>query len=53
MAYAWYNISAANKDGNALVWKEEVAKKMTKEQIALAQDLSREMIKANPKLMGE
>ena len=52
-AYAWYNISAANKDGNALVWKEEVAKKMTKEQIALAQDLSREMIKANPKLMGE
>jgi hypothetical protein len=28
-------------------------KKMTKEQIAEAQKLSREMIEANPKLMGD
>jgi hypothetical protein len=27
--------------------------KMTKEQIAKAQDLSREMVEANPKLMGD
>ena len=52
MAYAWYNISAANKDGNALVWKEEVAKKMTKEQINEAVKLCDEMNEANPKLMG-
>jgi len=30
-----------------------VAEKMTKEQIAEAQKLSREMIEANPKLMGD
>jgi hypothetical protein len=29
-----------------------VAKEMTKEQIAEAQKLSREMVEANPKLMG-
>tara|TARA_Y100000588_G_scaffold395261_1_gene521995 strand:- start:99 stop:230 length:132 start_codon:yes stop_codon:yes gene_type:complete len=29
-----------------------LAESMTKEQIAKAQDLSREMIMANPKLMG-
>jgi len=34
-------------------WKSEVAEEMTKEQIAKAQDLSREMIEANPKLMGD
>ena len=31
--------------------KPKVGKKMTKEQIAKAQDLSREMIEANPKLL--
>ena len=50
--YAWFNI-AANGDENAKEGKSIVAKEMTKEQIAEAQKLSREMIKANPKLMGE
>ncbi|MBH54249.1 MAG: hypothetical protein CMI18_07865 [Opitutaceae bacterium] len=51
-AYAWLNIAASNDDK----WKEtksELAQKMTIEQIAEAQKLSREMIKANPKLLGD
>jgi TPR repeat protein len=52
-AYVWYNISAANGDENGKTQKAMVAEEMTKEQIAKAQDLSREMIKANPKLMGD
>jgi hypothetical protein len=40
-------------DQNALVWKAQVVKEMTKEEIALAQKLSREMVEANPKLMGD
>ena len=52
-AYAWYNISAANGQELGKESKALVAKEMTKEQIAKAQDLSREMIEANPKLMGD
>jgi len=33
--------------------KASVAEEMTKEEIALAQKLSEEMVKANPKLMGD
>ena len=39
-AYAWYNIAQANGDENAKERKAIVAKEMTKEQIAEAQDLS-------------
>ena len=52
-AYAWLNISAANGDENGKTQKAMVAEEMTKEQIAKAQDLSREIVKANPKLMGD
>jgi hypothetical protein len=52
-AYAWYNIAAANGNELAKEGKTTVAELMTKEQIAKAQDLSREMIEANPKLMGD
>ena len=52
-AYAWWNISAANGDEFAKEWKADVAEKMTKEQIDEAQKLSREIVKANPKLLGE
>jgi len=51
-AYAWLNISASNGQEQATEWKSRVAEEMTKEQIAEAQKLSTEMIKANPKLMG-
>ena len=52
-AYAWYNIAALNGSANGNKGKEKVAEEMTKEQIAEAQKLSREMVEANPKLMGE
>jgi uncharacterized protein len=52
-AYAWLNIAAAN--GMEIVEKGKtlVAKKMTPDQIAESQKLSREMLKKNPKLMGK
>jgi hypothetical protein len=51
-AHAWYNIAAANGHEVAKKAKTMVAEEMTKEQIAEAQKLSREMVEANPKLMG-
>ena len=47
-AYAWWNICAANGNELGKEWKQKVAEEMTKEQIAKAQDLSREMVKAHP-----
>ena len=52
-AYAWCNIAAANGHESGMEYKQSIAKKMTKEQIAKAQDLSQEMIEANPKLRGD
>jgi len=52
-ACAWINIAQANGNAGAKGYKQSIAAKMTKEQIAKAQDLSREMVKANPKLLGD
>jgi len=53
-AYAWYNIAAANGQAIAPARnKRIIAKKMTAEQIAKAEQLSREMIKKNPKLLNK
>jgi len=52
-AYAWYNIAAANGDEGGKKFKTLVAEETTKEQIAEAQKLALEMIKANPKLLGD
>ena len=51
-AYAWFNIATAN--GLALAKKNKgiAAKKMTADQIAEGQKLSREMLKKNPKLLN-
>jgi hypothetical protein len=51
-AYAWYNIAAANGFESGKEWKAELAEEMTREQISKAQDLSREMVEANPKLIN-
>ena len=51
-AYAWWNIAAANGDERYKKMKTTVAELMSKEQIAEAQKLSREMLKANPKLIN-
>ena len=50
-SYMWYNIAAANGQEQAKKNKPLIAKKMTAEQIAKAQELSKEMIKKNPKLL--
>ena len=52
-AYAWYNIAAANGSKIAKGNKPKIAKDMTPEQIAKARELSREMIKKNPKLLNK
>ena len=52
-AYAWINIAAANGDEMAKQNKPIFAKKMTPEDISKAQELSREMVKKNPKLLNE
>ena len=44
-AYAWYNIAASKQE------LDDLAKKMTPEQITKAKELSREMVKKNPKLL--
>jgi TPR repeat protein len=51
MAYAWWNIASANGEATAKLSKKDLAERMTKEQIAEAQKLSREMGEANPKLL--
>ena len=43
MAYAWFNIAGANGNSIARENKSKVAKRMTKEQIAEAQKLSRKL----------
>ena len=50
-AYAWVNIAAANGDANAKKYKTLTAKKMTPDQIAKAEELVKEMVKKNPKLI--
>jgi len=51
-AYAWGNIAQAKGHENAKEAKAKIAEEMTKEQIAKAQDLSREMVETNPKLIN-
>ena len=53
MTDAWWNIASANGEETTKLSKADLAEKMTKEQIAETQDLSRETIKANPKLLGD
>ena len=52
-AYAWFNIAAINAETNAKENKGILSKKMTADQIAKAEQLSREMVKKNPKLLNK
>ena len=52
-AYAWINIAVANGNSNAEEYKPLIEKKLFPKQIAKAQELSKEMIKKNPKLINE
>ena len=46
--YMWYNLSAAQGNETARSNKDEIEQRMTREQIAEAQRLSREWIEAHP-----
>ena len=46
-AYKWLNLSAAQGFGDSIGVKEEIAQKMTKEQISEAQKLSGENLRVN------
>ena len=53
-AYAWYNFAAAHEDENGKTldkFRSRLSKEMTPEQITKAEELVKEMIKKNPKLI--
>ncbi|WP_283393951.1 tetratricopeptide repeat protein [Candidatus Pelagisphaera phototrophica] len=52
-SHMWYNIAAANGYEDGPKNRDIVAEEMTSDQIAEAQKMAREMVEANPKLMGE
>jgi len=52
-AYAWFNIAQANGKHGAKGHKAGVAIGMTPMNITESQKLSQEMVKANPKLLGD
>ena len=52
-AYAWWNIAATNGNQNAQKVKPMIAKEMTPAQIAKAEELVKEMVKKNPKLINK
>ena len=49
IAYAWWNIAAFNGNEKAKKAKALVTKKMTRAEIAKAQELSRKLLKKHPK----
>ena len=52
-AHMWFNLAAANGRENGSEGRDLVAKEMTSDQIAEAQKMAREMVEANPKVMGD
>jgi len=50
-AYAWWNIAVSNGHATAKEDKRVIARKMTPDQIAKAEELTKEMVKKNPKLI--
>ena len=49
--YTWHNIAAANGNESGKYLKDTITKKMTPEQINKAEELAKEMVKKNPKLI--
>ena len=53
-AYAWYNFAAAHEDENGKTldkFRSRLSKEMTPEHITKAEELVKEMVKKNPKLL--
>jgi len=44
-AYSWYDLAASNGDEDGAKWPDLLAKHMTPEQIAKAQEMSKELLK--------
>ena len=47
LAHMWYNISASNGTNEAINNRDNLAKRMTKEDVSKAQALARECVKNN------
>jgi len=52
-AHVWFNFAGANGMAVGGEMRDSLTKDMTSDQIAEAQKMAREMVEANPKLMGE
>lgn len=52
-AHIWFNLATANGHERGSENRDNVPEKMTSDQIAEAQKMAREMVEANPTLMGE
>ena len=52
-AHIWFNLATANGHERGSENRDNVAIKMTSDQLAEAQRMAREMVEAKPKLMGE
>jgi TPR repeat protein len=50
-AYAWNSIAAANGYTLAVTWKPNIAKQLTRAQVAQAEAYAKELIAKNPKLI--
>ena len=52
-ARMWFNLATANGRERSSESRDNVAEKMTSDQIAEVQKMAREMVEANPKVMGD
>ncbi|MDC0220098.1 hypothetical protein OAL58_08990 [Verrucomicrobia bacterium] len=52
-AYVWWNIAETNGGQDAKTNKAIVAERMTPAQIVTAEELVKEMVKKNPKLLNK
>ena len=52
-AHVWYSLAGANGNEIGIENRDSLAKNLTSDQIAEAQKMAREMVAANPKLIGE
>ncbi len=52
-AHVWYSLAGADGNEIGIENRDSLAKKLTSDQIAEAEKMAREMVAANPKLIGE
>ena len=52
-AHIWFNLAGANGYEGGSKNRDMIVEDMTSDQVAEAQRMAREMVEANPKLMGE